>query len=152
MKDVLRKLRDFWWRKYVDPRVPPIYERNDTEYEDKRRLDDPLYLDRFGYKVFSQNDEDGIIAEIFKRIGVTNKRFVEFGVENGLESNSHLLLHSGWSGLWIEGDRKKMNLLTKYFERPIMDKRLFAIPAFITRENINELISVGHGGGGYMNR
>lgn len=50
-------------------------------------------LERYGYKVYSQNDEDGIIQEIFRRIGTYDKRFVEFGVQDGLESNSHFLLY-----------------------------------------------------------
>ncbi len=39
----------------------------------KERMKDPKALELYGYKVFSQNDEDGIIHEIFKRIGTTNK-------------------------------------------------------------------------------
>ena len=62
-----------------------------------QRLQNALCLEQYGYKVFSQNDEDGIIAEIFRRIECEHKVFVEFGVENGLESNCHLLLHKGWS-------------------------------------------------------
>ena len=32
-----------------------------------------------GYKVYSQNDEDGIIESIFNDIGVTNNLFCEIG-------------------------------------------------------------------------
>ena len=42
-------------------------------------------LNRHEYQVFSQNGEDGFISEIFRRIGTTNKYFIEFGVQNGLE-------------------------------------------------------------------
>jgi hypothetical protein len=122
--------------------------RNDAEYENKRRLDDPIYLDRFGYKVFSQNDEDGIIAEIFDRIGITNKKFVEFGVQDGLESNGHFLLHKGWQGIWIDGDKKMFKKLLGHFQNPIRSKQLIAINAFITADNINHLIANGNGGGG----
>src|SRR5215469_5756728 len=54
----------------------------------KPRHADPLRLLRYGFKTYSQNDEDGIIQEIFNRIGVTNRHFVEFGVENGLECST----------------------------------------------------------------
>jgi hypothetical protein len=98
------------------------------------------YLDSFGYQVYSQNDEDGIINEIFKRIGTTNKKFVEFGVQDGLESNCHFLLLQGWCGLWIDGDEKTFKGLEKYFLEPISTGQLTAINAFITIENINDLI------------
>jgi hypothetical protein len=42
-------------------------QRNDEEIELNNRLDNKLYLERYGYKVYSQNDEDGIIDEIFNR-------------------------------------------------------------------------------------
>src|SRR5262245_42046256 len=69
----------------------------------KPRNADPKRLLRYGAKVYSQGDEDGIIAEIFKRVGTTNRTFVEFGVENGTESNTTRLLVEGWRGLWLEG-------------------------------------------------
>src|SRR3954468_19503553 len=70
----------------------------------KPRHADPKRLLRYGFKLYSQNDEDGIIQEIFRRIGTTNRTFVEFGVESGIECNSAKLLIEGWRGLWIEAD------------------------------------------------
>lgn len=67
------------------------------------RFQDPLRLLSSGYKVFSQNHEDGMIAEVFRRIGTEQRRFVEFGVSDGVECNSALLLTQGWRGAWIEG-------------------------------------------------
>ena len=115
-------------------------QRNDAKYENQRRMEDPLHLDRFGWKVYSQNDEDGIIQEIFRRIGTTNKTFVEFGVQEGLESNCHWLLFNGWRGLWIDGDTKCFRRLQKHFAKPLSTGRLQAINAFITVDNINKLI------------
>jgi hypothetical protein len=116
-----------------------------ADIENKRRLEDPVFLDRFAYKVYSQNGEDGIISEIFKRIGTTNKTFVEFGVQDGLESNGHYLLFNGWRGLWMDGNKKALKRLKSHFARPIGDGRLTALNAFITAENINTLI--GEDGG-----
>src|SRR5437879_4604751 len=64
----------------------------------KPRHANPKRLARYGYKVYSQNDEDGIIAEIFHRIGTTDRSFVEFGVATGIECNSVKLLVEGWQG------------------------------------------------------
>ena len=68
----------------------------------RKRMEDPLAIENYGYKVYSQNDEDGIINEIFRRIGTETKEFIELGVDNGLECNTHFLLHREWHGLWIE--------------------------------------------------
>ena len=48
-------------------------------------------LRRAGRRVFSQNDEDGVIEEIFNYIGTTNKVYVEFGASDGLECNTRFL-------------------------------------------------------------
>lgn len=106
----------------------------------EERLNHPLALERYGYKVYSQNDEDGIIQEIFYRIGMTNKKFVEFGVQDGLESNGHYLLHRGWSGLWIESDSNAVEQIQIHFSKPLQKGQLFLKQAFITRENINEIL------------
>ena len=73
----------------------------------RARYSDDKRLEPAGYKVFSQGDEDGVIAEIFRRIGTTDRRFVEFGCGDGLENNTAYLLFQGWSGLWLELDGKE---------------------------------------------
>lgn len=53
---------------------------------------------------YSQNGEDGIIHAIFAMIGETNRFGVEFGVEDGLQSNMrYLLKHRKWKGLLMDG-------------------------------------------------
>lgn len=56
-----------------------------------------------GYKVYSQSEEDGIIAAIFEQVG-GGRTFLEIGVEDGTECNTHLLALQGWRGQWIEAD------------------------------------------------
>jgi len=69
-----------------------------------------------GRKVFSQNDEDGAIEEVFRKIGTTDKVYVEFGVEDGEECNTHYLRESlGWdvkNSLLMDGghERPEINL------------------------------------------
>jgi hypothetical protein len=149
MKKLLEKFRRFWWSEFTnrlgildvfERATYQQYHRNDADFEEKRRFEDTVFLDRFGYKVYSQNDEDGIIEEIFNRIGLTNKKFVEFGIQNGLECNSHFLLHKGWSGLWIEGSKKYVDEARGHFSTVVENGRLAILNAFITAANINQLI------------
>lgn len=94
-----------------------------------------------GLKVFSQSDEDGIIAEIFRRIGMTNRVFIEFGVGNGLENNTVALLYQGWNGLWIEGSPEFCAEIRTSFGVAIEKNRLSLVNEFVTPENIDTLIS-----------
>ena len=57
----------------------------------------------FGEGLFSQNEEDGLLFEILRRLDTQNNFFVELGVGNGLENNTLALLLSGWSGIWFGG-------------------------------------------------
>jgi hypothetical protein len=100
----------------------------------------PKRLEPFGYKVYSQNDEDGILHEIFRRIGVDRGVFCEIGVENGLENNSLFLLHKGWTGLWLEGNEAQLEPIRNKFATLIENERLTVKIQFVTPENINELI------------
>lgn len=96
----------------------------------------------FGGKIYSQNDEDGIIREIFNRIGTTNKIFVEFGIGSGLENNTLALLFGDWQGLWIDASSSSIANIRNYFSEIIQRGKLTVIESFITKANINDLISV----------
>ena len=137
----MSKLEEICWklrRKFFPPEIK--YGRNDSDETLQARMKNPIFLERYGFKVFSQFDEDGIIEEIFKRIGEESKIFVEFGVQDGLESNSHFLLHKGWSGLWLEGSKKSCKQIQKLFAKPIAQKQLTVQNSFITAENIDGII------------
>jgi len=109
----------------------------------KPRHADPRRLTRHGYKVYSQNDEDGIIAEIFSRIGMTNRIFVEFGVETGVECNTVKLLVEGWRGLWIEADPASAASIRDIFSSFIASRQLTLVESRVTAENIDALIASG---------
>lgn len=102
----------------------------------EKRLEDPKYLEAYGYKVYSQNDEDGIIHEIFNRIGTINKSFVEFGVDRGIECNSHSLLLQGWKGMWIEGRLSAYEQVTRRFAPAIRRGELKIVNDYVTVDNI----------------
>lgn len=105
------------------------------------RFANPLHLSRHQAKVYSQNGEDGMIAEIFRRVGMRDKIFAEFGIGKGVQNNTRLLLESGWRGVWFEGSDKNVAAARTNFSRYIEQGRLKVVEASITRENINELWS-----------
>lgn len=55
--------------------------------------------------VFSQNGEDGVLAELFRRIGTTTSWCCELGAWDGVHlSNTRALILEGWSAVLIEAD------------------------------------------------
>ncbi len=100
------------------------------------------------FKVSSQWGEDGIIDWLIERAEIpsSSQSFVEFGVGTYREANTRFLLQNrNWRGLIMDSSEavvaavREDNLAWAY--------DLTVRPAFITRENINELISsAGFGG------
>src|SRR5579864_8850562 len=94
---------------------------------------------KVGFKVFSQFDEDGIIQYLINNLSVENKTFIEFGVENYEESNTRfLLLNDHWQGMVLDAHASDISYIQQdkiYWQYDLQAKR-----AWITRENINELV------------
>lgn len=105
------------------------------EYRDGGRL--PAW----GYKAFSQGDEDGILAEIFRRVGTTGRSFVEIGVGNGLENNTTYLLSQGWRGAWIEADPENLRRIRRRFASVLEEGRLTLVAERVDRENAGKLLA-----------
>ena len=116
------------------------------EYLKENLLGNPRYngkkLNRHEFQVFSQGGEDGIIEEIFNRIGTTDRYFVEFGVGNGSESNTIYLLLKDWHGLWIESGEKNVFAIQKDYGSLIDNRQLQVRQDFITAENIEDIFKV----------
>jgi hypothetical protein len=91
------------------------------------------------FRVFSQWGEDGLIQYLIRRVPVPNKIFVEFGVENYLEANTRfLVLNDRWSGLVMDASAENIEFIRR---DPISwASHLNSVSAFITRENINDLL------------
>ena len=105
------------------------------------RYGEPGRLERHGHKVWSQTDEDGILAEIFRRIGEGERRFVEFGVSDGRECNTLKLLVEGWRGLWMESSAASCAAIRRVFAAPLADGRLELEETSVTAENIEALLA-----------
>ena len=105
------------------------------------RFQEPGRLLQHGFKVYSQHDEDGMIEEIFRRIGVTDRYFVEFGAGDGLENCTLYCLLKGWNGLWIDGSAICYEGILRNMAPFLQDRRLSVKYSFITAENIESLFS-----------
>jgi len=91
------------------------------------------------FRVFSQWGEDGLIQYLLDRVPVPNKVFVEFGVENYVESNTRFLaLNDRWAGLVMDGSPENIDFIRRDTVSWACD--VTAVAAFITRENINGLL------------
>lgn len=102
------------------------------KYRDARRLA------MYEAQVFSQSGEDGILAEIFRRIGTTDRRFVEIGVGDGLENNTTYLLSSGWRGVWLEGNPALVHGVREHFHEPISAGALTIQQTIVTAEGVGQ--------------
>jgi hypothetical protein len=91
------------------------------------------------FKVYSQWGEDGILQHLINSTAIPRKVFVEFGVQNYLESNTRFLLQNDyWSGLILDGSEFHIDFIRN---DPIYWRHnLKAVRAFVTRENINDLL------------
>ena len=92
------------------------------------------------FRVFSQWGEDGIIQYLIHHVEVERKLFVEFGVENYAEANTRfLLVNNHWAGLVVDSNPDHIAYIKN---DPIYwQHNLKAVQAFITRENVNEMIT-----------
>ncbi len=96
-------------------------------------------LNKNEFKVFSQFGEDSIIQFLIKNIQVSNKKFVEIGVENYEEANTRFLLENNlWEGLIIDNSDENVSYIKKqnYFWK----NKIQVLKKFVTRENINSIL------------
>lgn len=104
-----------------------------------RQTRDAKTLREAEFSVYSQWGEDGIIQFLLRHVPIGDRVFIEFGVQDYIESNTRFLAsHDRWSGLIIDGSADSIAKVKKsdMFWRSDIN----AVSAFITRDNIDELI------------
>lgn len=98
-----------------------------------------LPLNKYASNTHSQNGEDGIIAEIFNRLGLADKNnlwCVEFGAWDGIYlSNTFLLVELGWNAVYIEGEPDRYDDLLKTAKR---FPKITPIKAFVARVSTDQ--------------
>lgn len=93
------------------------------------------------YSWLSQNGEDGIIRYLFEQIGFESRWLVEFGFGAKQCNALRLLLKDGFSGLLMDGSTENVDFFNFAARKHGIDDRATAVQAFITRDNLEELIT-----------
>jgi hypothetical protein len=103
-------------------------------------------INDYEFKIFSQWGDDGVIQYLIKNIAIENEVFIEFGVQNYLESNTRfLMMNNNWSGFVMDASTEAMNCLENqdwYWKYHLLKKAVF-----IDKDNINDLLA----GSGFSN-
>jgi hypothetical protein len=90
------------------------------------------------FQVFSQFGDDGILQYLLARLGPLDDRFIEFGVQDYVESNTRFLLQAdNWRGLVIDGGAENVARIREADFHWRHD--LTALHAFVDRDNVNRL-------------
>ena len=92
-------------------------------------------LQEYKGDVTTQRGEDGIFAEIFRRIGVKHSIVCDVGASDGLiYSNSWVLINNeNWSGILIEGDRARFESLVECYKGSESFSRVALVNALVDK-------------------
>ena len=96
-------------------------------------------INKYEYKKTSQNNEDGIIEFIFKKIGLKKINFVEIGFDF-YQNNSLNFLGKVNKGLFIDGSEDKVIKLKSIMTLLYPFKNISVIKKFIDKDNLNLII------------
>jgi hypothetical protein len=143
ISDRLSKIEDSIANLEPDIRMLPAIVRK--LYLEDAELPHPydLLSERFGYR--SQNEEDGLLLALFKRIGTTDRRCVEIGCGLNGGNSGFLVGECGWSGLMVDADRHKIeSIKIRYAGHAVIANK-----HRVTRENINTIVEM-HGFAGQL--
>lgn len=94
--------------------------------------------------IYSQEGVDGLLLQIFSKIGAVRRRFVEIGCGDGRECNTaNLSLNLGWSGALIDSDELRLASARKFYGRMLQHKsaEVRIVNAHLTPENVNQVVA-----------
>ena len=98
-------------------------------------------LGRYEYSWLSQNGEDGVLRYLFDEIGYESRWLVEFGFGAKQCNALRLLIKEGFSGVLMDGSQENVDFFNFAAKKHGIDDRARAVQAFITRANLEDLIT-----------
>jgi hypothetical protein len=102
------------------------------------------HMSEYGFRAYSQADEDGILLFIFALVGSESKRCVEICAGDGRECNTaNLIINHGWHGLLVDGNDALVQKGKEFYcqERSTSIYPPVFVQAWVTRSNVNEIIA-----------
>jgi hypothetical protein len=114
-------------------------------YQHMRATGGPLpAFDETGFRIFSQDDEDGRLLYLFALLGTTNKVCVDIAFRTIHGANTtNLILNHGWSGLLVDANphavRQSRRFFASHRDTALHPPRV--VHAWVTAENINQLLT-----------
>lgn len=97
-------------------------------------------LATFGAAYFSQNGEDGIIAEIAARLDLQIASVVEIGAGDGRENNSLNLVLQGARAVWVECAPGNVETIRTLHAPLIKSGQIVLLDTQIDRDNVNDAL------------
>jgi hypothetical protein len=139
-----RRLRKWLQRKLVPSRsrankVVRKWQKPDTIDWPPQARADRSGIAQYEYSWLSQNGEDGILRYLFEKIGFESKYFVEFGFHARQCNILRLMMHDGCKGIVMDGAAENVDIFNFAADK-LGIEGVKAIKAFITRDNLQELI------------
>jgi hypothetical protein len=98
----------------------------------------PFDLTARRFRLWSQNEEDGIILALLEHAGITNCRFVEIGSGRSGGNAALLAYECGWSGLMIDIVPEAIESLRGRFGH---NPGVIGVAAAVSPQNINQLLT-----------
>lgn len=93
-----------------------------------------MFIQSYARRVYSQNQEDGIIEYLLSQCNYLNRRCLEIGIESGIECNTtNLIKNHNYSGVLID---KSSNFNTEFYN----SCDFTFINSFVNPKNIVELV------------
>ena len=94
--------------------------------------------------IFTRDNEDGLLLNIFTKIGTTNNYFIDIGSNDCINSNcANLSFHHQWKGVFIDGNSTFLNrgkyIFQQYFKS--FANKFYFLQAIVTTDNINSILS-----------
>jgi hypothetical protein len=126
-------LHKIWLKtRHVEPAIQALLR---ARYLDPASLPYPERLTAQRFRISSQNQEDGLTLALLHEAGPITRRFIEIGSGLSGGNGGFLAREWGWSGLMVDGHRGHMEQVGRRFPMAT------AVAEWITRENINDLIT-----------